>query len=163
MPNQAEQDRAQGWRFTYDDSTRFVGMEHPKGGQRSVAQVSQLPYGPIIRDMLNCAGQPASIEVPPRDSLDPWADPLLGADCHALFGYSENSVHTWMQGLPFWERVGVNVRLAGHTYIEGWANVVTWAGGDRHGTLKYFLGIGLPVIALVMGGWWFYHLAGLCS
>lgn len=52
---------AAGWRFEYDDETRFVGAEHPRGGKFSVCKIHatgqgakfRIEVGQAIAGMLN--------------------------------------------------------------------------------------------------------------
>ncbi len=48
---------SQGWRFTYSPSTRYIGMEHPKGGKQSICEMKHPfdmdEFGKLIIDFLN--------------------------------------------------------------------------------------------------------------
>ena len=51
---------SQGWRFTYSPGTRYVGMNHSKGGKQSICEMKHPHYmddlGRLIADLLNDGG-----------------------------------------------------------------------------------------------------------
>ena len=46
-----------GWKFTYDPGTRYIGLEHPRGGKQSVCEMKHPFYmdklGELIVNRLN--------------------------------------------------------------------------------------------------------------